>query len=141
MIRQIKSQALVIILLIMVIVAFLGAYIANLISLSSATYSTYYQDVQAEFITDMGLERGKELLADTSGDWRPWENCLSQCTPVCSNCHCPVGTCTSCDYTSCQSCYLEEMMTIPPHGKKGYYHLYVIEDTSLRLQAFGEFED
>ena len=114
-----KAQTLVIVVFIMLILALLGTFIANLESVYMEKSWAFYRRVQAEYFTDSGLDRGKELIADSNGDWRPWKPCSPEkCPPVCDSCICP----SSCDCTNdnCKDCcYLQEHFTIPPGGKKG----------------------
>ena len=123
----------------MLILALLGTSIANLESVYLEKSWHYYYRVQSEYFIDSGLERGKELIADSDGDWRPWKGC-PQCKPVCDSCVCP-SSC-DCTYDNCKDCYLQEYFTIPPGGKKGHYHVFVEELSGgkIKLIAEGEFD-
>ncbi len=123
-----KGVALVIVILMIVILALIGIYLANLGSIYLETSPLYYYRASVEFISDSGLERGKELLRDKVGNtypWRPWANCLLYCDPVCDKCTCPAPC--SCSYTdpNCDECYLEENITILPGGRSANYKIYV----------------
>jgi Tfp pilus assembly protein PilX len=133
-----ETVALVIVIIIMVVLATLGAYLANLESIRLQTSPLYYRRSQNEFLADTAIERAKQLLKDREGDpcpWRPW-NCACPpgssytltCEPVCSSCDCTLVGC-NCSFTNpndaCDSCYLEECLTIPPGGKQGCYRIYI----------------
>lgn len=131
--KRIKAQAFIIIIFIMLILALLGVFLANLESTYMERSHIYYRRLQGEYLADTGLDRGKELIADSDGNWRPWKPCPTRCAPVCDSCVSP-STC-ACTYATCKTSYLREYMTIPPGGKKGYYDLYVLEAPDEGLQT------
>ena len=135
-----KAQTLIIVIFIMLILALLGTFIANLESMYLEESYVYYRRVQSKYLTDDGLERGKGLIADSNGDWRPWKPCPSECAPVCDNCTCP-SSC-ACTYATCEDCYLKEYVTIPPGGKRGYYDIFVEElpGGEIKIVAKGSIE-
>ncbi|MBU0759936.1 MAG: hypothetical protein KKC66_04285 [Candidatus Omnitrophica bacterium] len=89
------GAALVIIVFAMLVFAMLGAVIASMQSSYYETSRTHLRSNQAFFISDSGMERGKELLNDSLGSWRPPD---------------PPG-------------YLREYMTVG--GTLGHYDIYV----------------
>ncbi len=123
-----KAQVLIIVIVIVMFLSFLGIFLGYLESTYFEVSHLSYRNIQTDFINDSGMDRGKELIADSQGDWRPWAGCV-QCSPVCSNCHCPTGSSCGlvCNYGSCKDCYLREYMTIPPGGRRVYYDIYVEE--------------
>jgi len=139
-----KGITLIIVILIILILALIGVYLTNLSSIYLETSPLYYYKSSVEFISDSGIERGKELLRDKEGSsypWRPWANCPLYCSPVCDKCTCPAGC--SCSYAdpNCDKCYLEENITIPPGGKRAYYRIYVSgtkNNPILKVEAYLE---
>lgn len=139
-----KSQALIIIIIIMSVLASFGLYLANLQSLYFETSPLYYYKTLKQFISDAGFGRAKELLNDRVGTpdpWRPWpqsascSDCEKYCDatspyndpndPVCKRSTCPNGCSGSFSDTNCDTCYLEEHITTPPQGREGYYRIYI----------------
>lgn len=88
---------MIIIVFAMMVFAMLGALLASMQASYFETSRAQMRTTQAGFIGDAGLERGKELLDDSSGTWRP---------PA------PPG-------------YLREYMTVG--GAKGHYDIYVLD--------------
>jgi len=128
---MIKAQVLIITVFIMLFLSLIGIIIANLESTYLESGRIYYEKVQSDFINDAGLERGKRLLDESQGEWRPWAPCPNRCSydgvDVCSSCQCPPGCGLTCSYSDCQDCYLQEDMSIPPGGRGAYYRVYVDE--------------
>jgi len=140
-----KTVALIITIFIVVVLALFALYLTNLSSLHVEISPLYYHKTSSEFIIDIGIERAKQLLYDGINHnppypWRPWRGCYTNCGPnraccgtsptssVCQRCICPQG-CKCLPFPNydkkCDSCYLEENITIPRGGKKGTYRIFV----------------
>lgn len=107
-----QGVTLIIVIFVMMVMAMLGAVIASLQATYFETSRTHLRINQAGFIGDAGLERGKELLNDSFGSWRPPS---------------PPG-------------YLREYMTVG--AAKGHYDLYVTDlgGGSVKLSAFAQMD-
>jgi len=135
-----KAVALIIVIIIILALSLFVLYLANLESHHLNISPLYYHKTLSESVTDMGIERAKQLLRDGANStppyaWRPWPACASCkpndpcCKPVCDRCRCPNPTLCDepgeCSEANCKDCYLEEHVTIG--GKKGTYRIYVTD--------------
>lgn len=101
-----RGQSLIIAVFIMTTLSLLSAFIMRIESFYMVSSVQGYREAQVRFLTDAGLERGKQLISDSGGTWRPPD---------------PPG-------------YLREHITIPPGGRRGWYDIYVRELSSSRIK-------
>ncbi|MBU1006297.1 MAG: pilus assembly PilX N-terminal domain-containing protein [Candidatus Omnitrophica bacterium] len=100
--------ALIIIIFAMLVFSMLGVVVASMQSNYFEISRAHLRKNQAFFVSDSGMERGKELLNDSEGSWRPPD---------------PPG-------------YLREYMTVG--GARGHYDIYVEELGGSSVELFVE---